>query len=105
MHKDSLWLVVLGQFGFVIAVGGVLGAQPTTMVEATPPEVRCTAVALGYNLTLGLIGGVSPLVATWLVHRTGDNFSPAWLLMLASAVSFGSVLLYRETSREQLAYA
>ncbi len=103
MLHNSIWMIVLGQFGFVIAVGAFLGTQPATMVEATPPEVRCTAIALGYNVTLGVIGGLSPLVATWLVHRTGDNLSPAYLLMAAAAVSFPVILLFRETNRAKLA--
>ena len=47
--------------------------QPTTIVETAPPPVRCTAVALGYNISLGVIGGLTPLVATWLVNRTGEE--------------------------------
>ena len=43
------------------------------MVETAPPPVRCTAVALGYNISLGIIGGLTPLVATWLVNRTGEE--------------------------------
>ncbi len=105
MLHNTIWMVVLGQFGFVIAVGAFLGTQPATMVEATPPEVRCTAIALGYNVTLGVIGGLSPLVATWLVHRTGDNLSPAYLLMAAAAVSFPVILLFRETNRQKLVLA
>jgi MHS family proline/betaine transporter-like MFS transporter len=38
-------------------------------------------VALGYNLCLGLFGGLSPLVATWLVQRTGNEIAPAFLIM------------------------
>jgi MHS family proline/betaine transporter-like MFS transporter len=38
-----------------------------------PGQVRCTAIALGFNVTAGLAGGLSPLVATWLVHRTDNN--------------------------------
>lgn len=105
MHHDALWQVVLGQFGFVVIVGAFLGTQPTIMVEATPPGVRCTAIALGYNVTLGIIGGLSPLVATWLVHRTGDDLSPAYLLMAAAAVSFLTLMAFRETSRERFAVA
>ena len=105
MHHDSYWLIQLGQLGFVVAVGAFLGTQPTVMVEATPPEVRCTAIALGYNVTLGVIGGLSPLAATWLVHRTGDNLSPAYLLMAAAAVSFAVTFLFRETSKDKLALA
>ena len=102
MHHDNAWLVLLGQFGFAVAIGAFLGTQPTVMVEATPPEVRCTAVALGYNITLGVIGGLSPLAATWLVQRTGDSLSPAWLLMAAAAISFVSVLLFRESHKDRL---
>ncbi len=105
MHHDNVGLVMLGQFGFVVAIGAFLGTQPTVMVEATPPEVRCTAIALGYNITLGVIGGLSPLAATWLVQRTHDSLSPAWLLMAAAAISFASVLLFRETHKDRLALA
>ncbi len=105
MHHNTLWQVLIGQFGFVVVVGAFLGAQPSAMVEAAPPEVRCTAIAVGYNVTLGLIGGLSPLVASWLVHRMGDNLSPAYLLMAAAAVSFVTILQFRETGRQHLALA
>ena len=105
MHHDQYALILLGQLGFVLAIGMFLGTQPTTMVEAVPAEVRCTAVALGYNVTLGIIGGLSPLAATWLVQRTGDNLAPAYMIMAAAAVSFLATLLYRETSRMKLEVA
>ncbi|UYN93124.1 MAG: MFS transporter [Enhydrobacter sp.] len=103
MHHADVGLILAGQFGFVVAVGMFLGTQPTLMVEATPPAVRCTAIALGYNVTLGVVGGVSPLVATWLVHRTDDQLSPAYMVMVAAAVSFLTVLLaFRETHKARL---
>jgi hypothetical protein len=71
----SLGAWALGQLGLVLLSGLYYGALPATLVEAAPPTVRCTAVALGYNLCLGLFGGLSPLVATWLVQRTGDENS------------------------------
>jgi MHS family proline/betaine transporter-like MFS transporter len=66
------------------------------MVEEVPAAVRCTAIALGYNVTLGLVGGVSPLVATWLVERTADQLAPAFMVMAAAAISFVSILNFRE---------
>ena len=66
-------------------------------------SVRCTAIALGYNVTLGVIGGLSPLVATWLVERTANNYSPAFMIMAAAAVSFLAVLTFKETYRAPLA--
>jgi MHS family proline/betaine transporter-like MFS transporter len=75
------------------------GTQPTIMVEAAPAQVRCTAVALGYNICLGIIGGMTPLAATWLVNRTGDETVPAFLIMAAAAVTFTTILWFRETYR------
>jgi len=102
MHSDQRLYVQLGQLGFVLSVGMFLGTQPTLMVEAAPAAVRCTAIALGYNVTLGVIGGLSPLVATWLVQRTDDQLAPAFMIMAAAAISFLSVLGLRERSNEPL---
>lgn len=102
MHSADPAIVVLGQLGFVLAVGTFCGCQPTVMVEAVPARVRCTAIALGYNVTLGLFGGLSPLVATWLVERTGNDYSPGFMIMAAAAVSFLALLTFRETYRKPL---
>jgi MFS transporter, MHS family, proline/betaine transporter len=67
--------------------------------------VRCTAIALGYNVTLGVVGGLSPLAATWLISRTGNDFSPAFMIMVAAAISFISTLRFRESFEEPLEVA
>jgi len=105
MHHDQVGLVLIGQLGFVLSIGTFVGVQPTIMVEEVPASVRCTAVALGYNVTLGIVGGLSPLVATWLVHRTENDLAPAFMVMAAAAVSFLSVRLFQENSRSVLQMA
>src|SRR5262249_45364374 len=100
LFQTSLPLVQLGQFGFVLLVGVYCGVQPTFMVEIVPVQVRCTAVALGYNICLGIIGGLTPLVATWLVERTEDETAPAFLIMAAAAVSFLTVVRLPESLRK-----
>ena len=102
MHHDHAGLALLGQLGFVLSVGMFLGTQPTIMVEEVPAAIRCTAVALGYNVTLGVIGGVSPMMATWLVHRTENQLSPAFMIMVAAAISFAAILTFRDRSKVPL---
>jgi MHS family proline/betaine transporter-like MFS transporter len=99
LNHHSVLYAQIGQLGLMLTVGLFCGVQPTIMVEAAPPVVRCTAVALGYNICLGTIGGVTPLVATWLVERTGNEISPALLVMAAGVVTFATVLTFRETYR------
>ena len=50
-------------------------------------------------------GRLSPLVATWLVERTGNEIAPAFLIMAAAAVTFVTLLNFQETYRAPLAVA
>jgi MFS transporter, MHS family, proline/betaine transporter len=99
LHHPSVWLAQLGQLGLVLIIGLYGGTLPAILVEAAPARVRCTAVALGYNISLGVIGGLTPLVASWLVARTGDELAPAFLIMAAAAVTFLTILRFPETYR------
>jgi MHS family proline/betaine transporter-like MFS transporter len=99
LNHPSVAYAQIGQLGLVLMVGIYCGVQPTIMVESAPAPVRCTAVALGYNICLGVIGGLTPLAATWLVERTGNEITPAFLIMAAGAVTFLTLLGFRETYR------
>ncbi len=103
IYHPSPALILLGQMGFGLMIGLYSGTQATTMVESAPERIRCTAVALGYNACLGVIGGLTPLVATWLVGRTADELAPAYLIMVAAAVSFFAASSIKETFRTPLA--
>jgi MHS family proline/betaine transporter-like MFS transporter len=105
MHHPDPMLILLGQLGFVLALGMTWGVLPVMTVEATPFPARCTIVALSFNTTMGLVGGVTPLIATWLVARTHQDLSPAWLVMGAAAISFLSLLSFAESHRNRLAVA
>jgi MHS family proline/betaine transporter-like MFS transporter len=103
MNHPSASLAVLGQLGFVLIIGLYGGVMPVTIVEAAPVSVRCTTIALGYNVSFGIIGGLSPLVAAWLVNRTGDEIAPAFLIMAAAAVTLATIMRFRETYRDPFA--
>ena len=105
LNHPSAMLAQLGQLGLVLLTGVYYGSLPAILVEAAPPTVRCTAVALGYNLCMGLFGGLSPLVATWLVERTGDEIAPAFLIMAAAAVTFMTLFWFHETYQKPFVVA
>lgn len=96
MHHADPAMIRLGQLGFVVAFGA-MGALPALLVESTPPAIRCTAIAFGYNLSVGLLGGMAPVAAAWLVRRTGMDLSPAYIVMAAAVISFIAVLTFKET--------
>jgi MHS family proline/betaine transporter-like MFS transporter len=101
LHQPSPTMILLGQGGFVLIVGLYSAVLPSALVEATPHVGRCTAVAIGYNIPLGVLGGLTPMTATWLVARTSDDLSPAYMMIGSAAVSAVALLFIQETFRQR----
>ena len=101
LHQSSPLALLVGQAGFVLIVGFYSGGLAAALVELTPLGMRCTVVAIGYNIPLGILGGLTPMVATWLVARTTDDLSPAWMLIGAAALTTIALLASPETFRRR----
>jgi MHS family proline/betaine transporter-like MFS transporter len=102
MQNNSIAMIYLGQAGFVLAIGIQFGVLQALMVETTPEEIRCTALAIGNNIAWAILGGLTPLVATWLVYRTADERSPAYLIAAAAAITFAALLMTKDNFRNEL---
>ncbi|MFA9473661.1 MAG: MFS transporter [Filomicrobium sp.] len=102
MHHQSFALILAGQIGFAILFGAGYAALSAVMVEILPTGVRFSASAVGYNFCMGLFGGTTPLVATYLVERTADDFTPAYYLMAAAAISLIATIQLPETAGKPL---
>jgi len=98
MQQESLFVIFLGQAGFGILFAVGFGSIPALMGELLPTQVRCTGIGVAYNVAIGLFGGTAPLIVTYLVTRTGNDFTPAYYVMGAAAVSLVSLLGLPETA-------
>ena len=98
MHQEDVAAILLGQAGFAALFGLAWGGLPALMSELLPAEARCTGIGIAYNVSIGLFGGTAPLVVTYLVARTANDFVPAYYVMAASAVSFVALLGLPETA-------
>ena len=86
------WLVAAPSFGKLLAVelwlsfifGCWNGAMIPFLTEIMPAEVRTAAFSLAYSLATAIFGGFTPMIATWLIHVTGNKAMPgAWLSLAA----------------------
>jgi MHS family proline/betaine transporter-like MFS transporter len=100
MQQGSIYW---GQAGFVLALSVQFGVQGAMMVEVTPANVRCTVLAIGNNIGWSILGGLTPLAATWLTARTGDALAPAWLVAAAAAVTAVTLVLTADPFRRKTA--
>lgn len=87
-------LVVLLYFSFFFGVYN--GAMIAALTEVMPVEVRVAGFSLAYSLATAVFGGMTPVISTYLIERTGDKAAPAyWLSVAAVCGLIGTILLYR----------
>lgn len=69
----------------------LFGAFPAMLPALFPPGLRFSGIALAYNLSFALFGGVGPLVATWALQVSGHAAAPAWYLMAVAVVALAGL--------------
>ena len=91
---------VLLVFAAIVAIP--LGVTPSLMAETFDRRHRLTGYSLSFNLGFGIAGGTAPMVATWLIHRSGDSLAPAYYLIGCATLAVVALLTMRDRSREPL---
>ncbi len=103
LHTTDPLLIFMGELGFVAVCALMGGGMVAANVELIPVAVRCTGLAFAYNSAIGLFGGTTPLIATWLIRETGNPLAPAFWATFGGIVSLlTAVFLIRETRFESL---
>ncbi len=80
---------------YVLAGFGTGGAvlTPIAMVRAFPSEVRFSGVSFAYNVAFAVFGGLTPLLASWLMHV--NPIGPAHYVAAAALIGLAAILLAR----------
>jgi MFS family permease len=94
------WLVAQPSFARLLAVelwlsflyAGYNGAMVVHLTEIVPAHVRTAGFSVAYSLAT-TIGGSTPLIATYLIHSTGNRAMPGAWLSIAAAIAFVSAWL------------
>lgn len=103
MHHPATLAIASGQLIFAVFYGVYVSQMPAVAPEMLPAEVRVSGTAIGYNLCMGTLGGTTPLVATYLTSRTGDDFAPVYYYLTAAVPALIAVATMKETARKPLA--
>ena len=99
IHTTEPMTIFLGELGFVLIIGLMSGSLVAANVELMPTPVRCTGLAFAYNASIGLFGGTTPFMASWLISMTGNPIMPAYWVTLGGAVTLlTAIFLIRETA-------
>jgi MHS family proline/betaine transporter-like MFS transporter len=99
---DGMWGAIIVQGIMMVILAVPLGSAPAMFVELFPAADRLSGYSVSYNLGLGVIGGATPMFATWLIHVSGFTNAPAGMLVGASLLAFTVMLWIKDRSREPL---
>jgi MFS family permease len=102
LGNASVGTVVAVQLLFALAIALFSGPGPAAIAEIFPTRVRTTWMSTGYSLAVAIFGGFAPLVATWLIARTGNALSPTYYLIAAGIVSLFVIVRLDETTGKPL---
>lgn len=102
MNQDSLTAAILTQFGLAILIAIPCGVGPATFVELFPTRDRLSGYSVAFNIGLGVVGGATPMIATWLIDVSGSDISPAYYLIGFALLGIGSLSWMQDRSREPL---
>lgn len=100
--ENGMWGAILVQGIMVVILAVPLGSAPTMFVELFPATDRLSGYSVSYNLGMGLVGGTTPMLTTWLIHVFEFNIAPAGMLVVASLIAFCVMLWMKDRSREPL---
>jgi MHS family proline/betaine transporter-like MFS transporter len=102
MHAGNLVTTAAAQMLFGALLALQMASIPAAMCEMFPHTVRVSAVSVGYGLAYALFGGTAPVVAVWLIGRTGNELAFAWYLLAVTAISLVVALGMRDRRGQPL---
>ncbi len=97
----------LSQKVFIQLSAGVMnllfaGGLAAFMAECFPTRVRMSGISMGNVVSFSVFGGSAPLIAAYLVDKTGDVNSPGIYLLVCSLISLVTIVIVKETRGKSL---
>lgn len=88
----SLMIVVLIAITLPLAL--VVGSQTALLAELFPARTRNSAATLPHNLAAGWIGGMLPLIVTWLNKEFSSPLAGLWYPTIFLAIAAGLAIFF-----------
>lgn len=82
-------LVILAALLLLMALSGATyGPVAALLSEMFPPRIRYSSMSIPYHIGTGYFGGFLPLIASYIVARTGNPYSGLWYTWIVVAIAF-----------------
>jgi MHS family proline/betaine transporter-like MFS transporter len=102
LKQGSLIAVLVGMAMLGASLVCLLGTMSAALPALFSTDVRYGSLSIGYNVSVSLFGGTTPLVLDALVKGLHNGMMPAYYATFAALVGVISVLCMKETAQQPL---
>ncbi|MFH8937494.1 glycine betaine/L-proline transporter ProP [Streptomyces griseosporeus] len=102
IREGSLAAVALGMGALGLLLVCFTAAMPSALPALFPTRVRYGSLSIGFNVSVSLFGGTTPLVVTALIGATGNMMMPAYYMMAAAVIGGVAVWYMAESAGRPL---
>lgn len=93
----ALGVLLVVVFFMALLKACYFGPMGAVMAALFPADTRATGMAVGYNIGVTIFGGFTPLIATLLINKTGNDMAPSFWVIFAAIVSlFSMIAIWRK---------
>ena len=98
IRQGSLVAIALGMGALGLLLVCFTASMPSALPALFPTQVRYGSLSIGFNVSVSLFGGTTPLVVTALIGATGNMMMPAYYMMAAAVIGGVAVWLMTESA-------
>lgn len=102
IRQGGLLAIALGMGALGLLLVCFTAAMPSALPALFPTRVRYGSLSIGFNVSVSLFGGTTPLVVTALIGATGNVMMPAYYMMGAAVIGGAAVWFIAESARRPL---
>ncbi|MDX3257780.1 glycine betaine/L-proline transporter ProP [Streptomyces sp. NPDC093228] len=102
IRQGGLLAVALGMGALGLLLVCFTAAMPAALPALFPTRVRYGSLSIGFNVSVSLFGGTTPLVVTALIGATGNMMMPAYYMMAAAVIGGAAVWFMAESAGRPL---
>jgi len=95
---SNLIIIFLAVVALAFLSGMTYGPVAALLSEMFPPAVRYSSMSIPYHLGTGILGGFLPLIASYMVAKTGNPYAGLWYTLAIVGLAL-LVILWGEGQR------
>ena len=80
-------MVFAGLLAMMALSGATYGSVAALLTEMFPPRIRYSSMSIPYHLGAGYFGGFLPLIAAYIVAKSGNIYAGLWYTWVFTAVA------------------